>query len=353
MPSDVRASADAKPGEPQVPPIEPPSVKLIVRLFLIPLLIAAAVVGIMIPIGRMAGGSASFEQAMTRLKNPGGEKTLGLVGPGSKQRYMDAKALVDHMKAGMSEPERIKIASELIDLLEKYTRPEEGEVQHFVMLALGRVWQIDPRQGEMNAPQSIESRQQVVRVLMEHFDAPQVAARKAAILALGFWHGRDEARAAIPPLIGKLENGKEDTDVRMAAAVTLGSIARPSDQNVIDALERAASQSSAEEAEIGWNASLALARLHQPDAADRLMKLLQRSELSKLKVYDRETDPQNPTFRPLTELEQERFLINTMEAARDLDSSQVHAQLEKIRQSDPSTRVRAAAAEILGGGKAQ
>jgi hypothetical protein len=352
MPSDLKAGSQdaAKPSAPgQNPAIEPPSIKLIVRLFLIPLLIAGAVVGIMIPIGRMAGGAASFEQAMERLKNPGGEKTFGLVGPGAKQRYLDAKALVDHMKAGLDEPQRIVLAKQLIDLLEQYTRPEEGEVQHFVMLALGRVWQVDPRQGPMDSPAAVESRQQVVRTLMSHFDAPQVPARKAAILALSFWTGREEARAALPALIGKLGDQREDIDVRMAAAVAVGSLAKADDTAAIDALETAMNDTEPRNAEISWNAALSLARLNQANAAPNIMKLLQRSELAKLKVFDRETDPKNPVFRTLNELEQERFLINTMDAAKGLEVAQVRQQLEKIRASDPSSRVRAAAVQVLGG----
>src|SRR3954451_4835795 len=101
MPSDVKRglapSSDAAPasattiaaaGEPLV---EPPSAKLIVRLFLIPLIIVALAVGVMFLIGRLAGGTPSFEEALQRMKNPGGGRTADvLVGPGSKQRYMDA-----------------------------------------------------------------------------------------------------------------------------------------------------------------------------------------------------------------------------------------------------------------------
>ena len=105
MPSEVRALAikelgQAAPklgsgaGEKEAATvIEPPSVKLIARLFIIPLLIAAAVVGIMLPIAHLAGGPSSLDAAMERLKNPGGERTMSLVGPGAKQRYLYAKAL--------------------------------------------------------------------------------------------------------------------------------------------------------------------------------------------------------------------------------------------------------------------
>src|SRR5678816_1367013 len=215
MPSQVRALAVKELGDtPQAPGagagqkdapavVEPPSVKLVARLFIIPLLIAAAVIGIMLPIAHLAGGPSSLDAAMERLKNPGGERTMSLVGPGAKQRYMDAKTLVDHLKSGLSEPQRIKLADQLVELLDKYVRPEEGEVQHFVLLALGRVWQIDPRQGEMKSFAAEASREKVLETLLKYFDAgagkpggvtpADISARKAAILALAFWQGQDEA----------------------------------------------------------------------------------------------------------------------------------------------------------------
>jgi hypothetical protein len=330
--------------------VEPPSVKLILRLFIIPLLIAAAVVGIMLPIAHLAGGPSSLDAAMDRLKNPGGERTMSLVGPGAKQRYMDAKTLVDHMKAGLDEGQRIRLANQLVELLEKYVRPEEGEVQHFVLLALGRVWQKDPRQGEMKSPAAEASREKVLETLMKYFDAQDVSARKAAILALAFWQGQDEARKAIPALIRKLGSVEEDVDVRMAAASTLGNIATGNDAEVVEALKQAMNETDPQKAELVWNAASALARLGREEAVPTMMKLLNRDELAKMRVYDRE-DPKRPDFRPLTDLEQQRFLANAMESAAHLKVPEVQAQLKKIAQTDPSMRVRAMAVEVLNGGK--
>jgi hypothetical protein len=328
--------------------VEPPSVKMVLRLFIIPLLIAAAVVGIMLPIAHMAEGPASMEAAIERLKNPGGERTLSLVGPGSKQRYMDAKTLVDHMKAGLDEGQRIRLADQLVEILEKYVRPEEGEVQHFVLLALGRVWQKDPRQGEIKSAAAEQSRERVLETLMKYFDAQDVSARKAAILALAFWQGQEEARRAIPALIRKLGSVEEDVDVRMAAATTLGNIASGDDADVVEALKLALNDTDPQRAELVWNAASALARLGRVEATPTMMKLLSRDELAKVRVWDRE-DPKRAGFRTLTDLEQQRFLTNAMQSAAKLNVPEVQAQLKKIAQSDPSMRVRAMAVEVLNG----
>ena len=112
MPSDVKKLGEGaqvnSARDAASEPIEPPSVKLLVRLFLIPLIIVALAVGVMFLIGLMAGSEPSFEEALQRLRAPGGQRTASyLVGPASKQRYLDAKAVADKMKApeGLSEAE--------------------------------------------------------------------------------------------------------------------------------------------------------------------------------------------------------------------------------------------------------
>jgi HEAT repeat protein len=268
------------------------------------------------------------------------------VGPGAKQRYMDAKVLVDRMKAGMDEPTRIKMAAQLTELLEKYIRSDEGDIQYFVLLALGRVWQVD-QQGLIKSEAAVASRERVVETLTKHFNATQVPARKAAILALSFWKGNPEARSAMPALIERLDNAQEDVDVRIAAAVALGSIASPGDADVIRALSAARSSADGPTAELGWNAALALARLNQPEATDTLLKLLNRNELAGIQVYDREKDPRNPVYRKLSDLEQERFLINALEVARHMDDPRVRARVKQIADADKSPRVRAAAIQSM------
>jgi hypothetical protein len=348
MPSDVRFPAKETS---EAPAIEPPSVKLIVRLFLIPLIIVGVAVGIMFLIGLMAGQTPSFEEALARLKNPGGQRTADwLIGPGSKQRYLDAKALVDQMKKpeGMSETDRIKIADDLIDLVSNYTKADEGEVQHFMLLALGRAWQKAPNQPAMDSPQAVASREQTLATLMAFAKKPELPTRKAAILAMAYLAGWEQAPRAFPLLLEKLRDQKEDLDVRLAAATVLGPLAKSSDTQVTEALRTAMRDTVPENAEMVWASALSLAQLNQPDAADTILKLLDRKELAGLRYFDRETDPQHPVFRTLSEDEQLRILINTMIGAKNLQLPQVQQKLADLAKNDPSPRVRAAGMQVLG-----
>ena len=361
MPSDVKSSpatgassaARATSGDPMLagaPVVEPPSLKLIVRLFLIPLFIVGAAVGVMFLIGRLAGGTPSTEELLTRLRNPGGGRTANmLIGPGSKQRFLDAKALTDTMKAGMTGAERAALSADLIDIIANHTTSDEGDVRHFLLLALGRVWQRDARHPDAVGPETSEPRAAAVKTLLRYADSENLADRKAAILALAYMSGSDEVRAALPVLIQKVTDPAEDLDTRLAAATVLGPLATPQDADAIAALQSAMRDSEPRNAELIWASALSLAQLGQRDVEDTILKLLTREELARLEVYDRETDPKNPVFRTLSEQEQERYLINTMQGTRKLPSAAIEARIKALSESDPSARVRYAAKEILQG----
>ena len=357
MPSDVRREADrantAAAADPASAPLEPPSVKLIVRLFVIPLIIVAAAVGIMFLISLMAGGTMSRQEALKLLGEGGGDRTAGvLLGPGSKQRYMAAKALVDQMKGGMGEQERIELSRALIDIIRHKTTEDEGEIRHLLLLALGRTWQRGPNDPPMDSPAATESRREVFQTLTSYANDKEVATRKAALLAM-VYHlaGTPEAREALPLLIAKLSDANEDLDVRLAAATALGPLATPEDREAIAALQAARRQEDDRNAELEWSAALSLAQLNQPDVAPTILKLLSREELAGMRYYDRESDPQNPALRTLNDQEQQRILINTMLGARHLQVPEVQQRLRELADNDPSPRVRAAGREILSGSK--
>lgn len=356
---------DLKKPDPAPPLVEPPSVKLIVRLFLIPAIIVGIAVGIMFLIGLLAGSPGNFEDALSRLKRPGGARTVDvLVGPGSKQRYIDAKTLVDKMKSGMNEAERIAISRDLADVLDHHTADEEGEVRHFLLLALGRVWQIEPRKtGEpddqynarlMNSEAAGDARKQVIATSLKYADAESLPTRKAALLSMMYWAGRPDAVAFLPKLIAVVRDPQQDLDARMAAATVLGPVVAntpPRDPQAIDALHWAMRNADPREIELVWCAALSLAQLDQPDVADTILQLLDRQYLADVKVYDREKDPRNPVMRNLSDQEQQRILINTMIGAQHLKSSPpVQQKIADITATDPSPRVKAQGAQ-LGYGK--
>ena len=357
MPSDLK---EGRAGSPKLlPPPEPPSVKLIVRLFLIPLLIAAAVIGIMVPFGWLTGGQKSIDVAVNDLRRPGGERTGDwLVGPGAKQRYIDAKTIIDHLRQDkLTEIERIKLGDQLIDILEHNTATGEGDVREILLLALGQVWmrQPDPsRPGEFLSDQESSSaasaRQRAMDSLLRFADSADIQTRKAAVLAMAYWKGRDEGKQVIPMLVSKLQKDLE-LDVKMSAATALGPLGSADNSAVVEALDDAMRDSDPHDVELVWDAACSLAQLDRPEAKDIVLRLLDRKELDGMQYYDRETDPKNPKMQPLSEFEKERILINAMIAAQRYHQPQVQAVIEKLSTADSSERVKQAALEILAKGK--
>jgi hypothetical protein len=358
LPSDVKTQPAAGragaaldgPASAPGPQVEPPSAKLIVRLFLIPLLIVGAAVGLMWIVGMLAGGQSDTAQILARLRRAGGERTAGvLVGPAAKQRYLDAAALAQQMKTPgrMTEEFRLELSDELVQIVTAHTRPEEGEIRQFLLLALGRTWQIDPAQGPILTPQAETARQRVVDALLASSRSTDLAERKAAILAMAYLSGYEQIRPALPALAAIVGDSSQDLDARLAAATVLGPAGRGDDPVVVEALLAAMRESDPRNAELVWSAALSLAQLNRLEAADTVLMLLDREQLAGLRVYDRQTDPENPAMRPLGDQEILRYLVNTIIGARKLDEPRVQARLRELRERDPSPRVRAAAAEVL------
>lgn len=354
MPSDVKGTELR--GAPKLPlPPEPPSVKLIVRLFVIPLLIAGAVIGIMVPFGWLTGGQKSIDVAVNDLKRPGGQRTGDwLVGPGAKQRYIDAKTIIDHLRQEkLSEPERIKLGDQLIDILEHNTAPGEGDVQNILLLALGQVWmrQPDPMKPgafltEAESPLAADARKRVMGALLTFAESPAVGTRKAAILALAYWKGREEGQLAVPLLVSKLQKDPE-LDVKMSAATALGPLATADNTAAIEALGDAMRDSDPHDIELVWDAACSLAQLNRPEAKEVILRLLDRKELDFMQYYDRETDPKNPKMQLLSEFEKERILINAMIAAQRYTQPEVQTAIRNLAKNDSSERVKQAAMEIF------
>ena len=160
-------------------------------------------------------------------------------------------------------------------------------------------------------------------------------------------------RAGDPDADREAARRAQDLDVRLAAATVLGPLATPSDADVD---RRAASSPCATRdpanVELVWGSALSLAQLNQPDVADTILMLLDRNELSKVKVLDRETDPKNPAFRTLSDQEQERILINTMIGAAKLDvAGGAGADAGGCARTTRPRACGAAAQEILQSGR--
>ncbi len=294
MPSDV----PARPEEPRSP-----------RWFAVPAVVALGLVGAFVLIARWSGNDMDIESE-----------------------------LVLAITQGMTPERRADLSNRIVKVIERGDRWRTDPA--FPLLALGRVWENEPRTGDAAA---LAARRRALQTLLAQTTSADTSRRKAAVLALAFWRDATDANSVRRALLERLGDAREDLDVRIAAAAALGSMAGLADQPVISALEQAHRSSEGRDAELSWNAGLSLARLGHPSATPTLLALLDRAVLEKLTIYDRHADPIKPPQRNLNEAEIERFLINAIGAAARCVDPAVQARLHELARSDPSPRVRAAA----------
>jgi hypothetical protein len=124
------------------------------------------------------------------------------------------------------------------------------------------------------------------------------------------------------------------------------SAPNPADPAILAALHAGMGESRPENAELVWASALSLAEMDQTDVADTILMLLDRQSLSGKQVFDREANPQ--VFRPMTEEEQERYLVNVMIGVRNYPVPAVQQKIKWIADHDPSQRVQIEARETLG-----
>ncbi|MCA9070160.1 MAG: hypothetical protein KDA84_14605, partial [Planctomycetaceae bacterium] len=124
----------------ELPPVKPPSAGFIVQLFLIPMLIVGAIVGVYALFGRLAGGEQDWRTLVTELRNSN-----------EHRRWRAANGLAQLLKAdqdrgdeGQQLARNPEIAKALIEVLkeersntESVSREQSLNHQQYLVTALG------------------------------------------------------------------------------------------------------------------------------------------------------------------------------------------------------------------------
>jgi HEAT repeat protein len=142
-----------------------------------------------------------------------------------------------------------------------------------------------------------------------------------------------EARAVqgLAPLLQS-----DEADLRETAAYALGAIGAPEAAAALRPLLNDPVQ------DVAWNAALALARLGDRSGLPLIGRMLDRGYLDAIRREDEAGAP-----RPMSDAQKEEALLNALTAIRLLRDGGHAALVRKLRDGDPSLRVRQAAAETL------
>ncbi len=331
-----------EPGGAPAPPDanEPMTPRLMGRLFIVPLLIVAMIVGSSVLVVLLFGWittsqQESVEKLVTRIEAGSGQKVFGVaLLPRDKEVWQAAMELARRLEPGHPQAvpadQRPQLARRLEAILEQTRGGEQHgigrEMQQFLLTALGNLGQAGS-----------------VRVLVQYAtDQKQPpAVRRHAIGALVLMRGEPEARDAAAALIPLMED--PDPVLRIASTVAVGALASPADRAAIDALTRAYRTN---DREVGWNAALALARLGSTVPVPLLKDMLTRRYWESQKVEIPGAARPGEPERRLAPAQVESYLLLTIDAVVALADPQVRPNLQRL-EDDPSLQVRDRAHKAL------
>jgi HEAT repeat protein len=274
-----------------------------VQFFLIPLLVVGATVLVYIGFRSLVSGDdRSAEEYLTDIRSGG-----------SNRRWPAAYEL----SRLMADPEFVQreertLAPELIKAFAE-SKNDDPRVRQYLALTLGR----------LTPPIPSDARQLLIEALAD----PDSQTRISAIWALG-----STGDASVAPEIERM-SGADDPGIRKMAVYALGSLpAHLGNETLVKSLEDP-------QADVQWNAAVALARHGRHEGAQVLGRMLDRDYVARNVTRQRlpreEIDPVGDV------------IISGLRAIAALKETALSDQVKTLSTSDQDLRVRQAAIETL------
>src|SRR4051812_36885019 len=326
---DEPAKYEARPplGEELLPPVEQPSARFIVQLFVVPALIVVLIVGVWLSFNWLVRSTAL-----------GPEKLIQGIEEGpSVARWQRASELADllqnkryaHFKR---EPEAANHLARMLDReLERSKAGDNGQEQatfrYFLAMALG---QFEVPAGLDTLLKAAETKADVNEELVRDAALKAIAVRAYNLHQLA--PPQELVHPDLEPTLMRLTSD-DNARIRWQVAYALGQIASPA------ALEHLQLMLDDSSAHTRYNAAVALARHGNAKAVETLAEMLDLDELAAVRDEESEGDQR---------FERTLLISSAIGAARSLaqqnpnaDLSPVIKALERMSKADPATLQKA------------
>ncbi len=332
----------AQQGPPSLPgriaEFEEPTPRLLTRLFAVPLVIVAVIIGCALLVTWMFGGLAgegheNIGNLLQRLEAASGERKAGVLLPGDKELWQAAASLARRLQDRddrLSDEELDEVVRRLSGLVERdLTQSDE----------LGQMG--EQRLGFFVRALSYTERGGAVAPLLRSAEGPLPSARIEALQGLARLREQPEVAQAAER-IGRAVLDPDPT-VQTVACWVMALIAQPGDTAVIEKLKTAC---LSEHREVQWNAALSLARLGSDAGAGLLLDMLDRNYWAKEVRVQLPGADGAPREVPMPGATVDEYLMAAIDAAGGLSHTEVRAAIAAL-ESDSSVRVAGRAREVL------
>lgn len=321
----------------ELPPVEPPSAGFIVQLFLIPMLIVGAIVGVYALFGRLAGGEQDWRTLVTELRNSN-----------EHRRWRAANGLAQLLKADQERGEdgqqlarNPEIAKALIEVLKEergrdqdLSREQSLNHQQYLVTALGLLDQpetvIPPLQevlvsdSEQDGGVRLEALRSISLVAFRTAERAKTENRPLLL----------EELVQIPSLVEDVVNVSQESDplYRQMGAFVLGLLPTPESRQRLEVMVNDTDD------KVRVNAAIGLSRQASTAGWPVFISVLNQAN-----------DPEN--LQAGMDLV---ILKNTLKAIEDLNGEWTEEQkqelislLEPISDNHPEIRIRTDAVKTL------
>lgn len=273
-----------------------------VQFFLIPLLVVGATVLVYVGFRSLLSEDRTAEEYLIDIRSGG-----------SNRRWPAAYELSRLMAdPEFAKNEEAKLAPELVKAFAD-SKEDDPRVRQYLALTLGRL--TPPIPGEAR------------RLLIEALGDPDSQTRISAIWALG-----STGDATVVPEIERMYRS-DDAGIRKMAVYALGSMPiGAGNETLVEALDD-------READVQWNAAVALARHGRQEAVPVLRRMLDRAYVER--NVSRQPQPREDVD-PVGEV-----MISGLRAIAALKVSALSEQVKALSTDDQNLKVRQAATETL------
>ncbi|MDG3005635.1 HEAT repeat domain-containing protein [Paludisphaera mucosa] len=205
---DFRTPRSEEPGDPaDLPDVEMPSAGFVLRLFVIPALVVAAVVAVWLLFGVLAGGRGDALQYVREIRS----------GTGSWRSAFELANLLQGDPKTATDP---RILGELTDMLGvELDRAADPRLAQYLALAIGTFRTLDARLADGRTPDPLAM---LARALDGRFDSSIRLAAAASLARQGarLEGGLDDPRVIVA--LGDAANAADSPELRRLAVFALG-----------------------------------------------------------------------------------------------------------------------------------
>jgi HEAT repeat protein len=271
---------------------------LVLQFFIFPMAIVAVCVGVFVLFGLIASEGHGARDCLAEVRTASANRRW-------QAAFELSKALQARKDPALADP---RFALDLTQVFEE-AKNDDPRVRRYLALALGRL-------GDRRAVPAL-----LAAVTPEPAGRPDPDTQVYAVWALGAIGDP----AAGPELIRLAQS--EDPGVRKTAVHALGNLPGPDSGTALtNALGDPVD-------DVRWNAALALGRRGDPAATPVLLQMTDRGQLG--------------TVKELGTDQAEEVLLQAVGIAAAMEDAGLRSNLEKLRDADPSMKVRQAARRAL------